>query len=96
MVLLIPKPKDGSTRWGEEHPDDWTGAVRKPYAGLAVPWSELVTGSDDDEGGLKRHPALPEETIAIPEPQPTTDAGLLDDAEAKRMGRLARSAACSL
>ena len=78
-------------------PDDWTGAVRKPHTGLAVPWSDLVTGSGEDEGGLKRHPALPEETIAIPEPAPATDAGLLDDgfdaAEAKRMDRLARGAA---
>ena len=98
-VLPPPVLPDAGESTGRPatRPDDWTGAVRKPHAGLAVPWSELVTEPHEDEGGLTRHPALPEDPIAIPEPGPATDAGLLDDGfddvEAKRLDRLARSAA---
>ena len=35
-------------------PDDWSGAIRGPHAGLETPWSELVTGAADDDGGLGR------------------------------------------
>ena len=76
--------------------NDWAGQVRGPHADLTKPWSDLVTGSDDDEGGLKRHPALPDETLAKTEPEKAPDAGLLDDEfdpnDAKRMDQLARNA----
>ena len=76
---------------------DWSGQVRKPHADLIKPWSELVSGGEDEEGGLKRHPALPEETPAKHKPERATDAGLVDDdfdpAEGRRMNELARNAA---
>ena len=76
--------------------DDWSGQVRTPHADLVKPWSELVSGGDD-EGGLKRHPALPDEAPAKTEPERAPDAGLLDDefdpTDAKRMDRLARNTA---
>jgi len=77
-------------------PDDWGSRVRVPHTDLNKPWSELVSGSEDDEGGLKRHPALPEEAPTKPEPEQAPDAGLLDDefepTDAKRMEQLARNA----
>ena len=73
----------------------WSGHVRDTHADLVKPWSELVSGEDHDEGGLKRHPALPEEGPAQTEPERAPDAGLLDDefdaADAKRMNRLSRN-----
>ena len=78
-------------------PDDWGGRMRVPHAGLVKPWSELVTGSEEDEDGLKHHPALIDDTPAKPEAGHAPDAGLLDDdfdaAEAKRMDQLTRNAA---
>jgi len=72
--------------------DDWAGQVRTPNAGLSRTWSDLITASDDDDGGLKRHPAIPEENIRTDEPYPSPDAGLLDDDfdpnEARRMKQL--------
>ena len=77
--------------------DDWSGQVRAPHADLTKPWSELISGADEEDGGLKRHPALPEETAARPEETRAPDAGLLDDefdaADAKRMDQLTRNAA---
>jgi type IV secretion system protein VirD4 len=77
--------------------DDWSGQVRAPHADLVKPWSELVSGSDEDDSGLKRHPALPEEAPARAEPERAPDAGLVDDEfdpnDAKRMDQLARNAA---
>jgi len=76
-------------------PDDWSGHVRGTHAELSKPWSDLVTGDDEDDGGLKRHPALAEEATAIPEPAQSPDAGLLDDEfdpnEAKRLEQLNRT-----
>ena len=76
-------------------PDDWGSRVRVPHTDLNKPWSELVSGGEDDEGGLKRHPALPEEAPTKPEPEQAPDAGLLDDefepTDAKRMEQLARN-----
>ncbi len=76
--------------------DDWSGQVRAPHADLVKPWSELVSNGDEDDGGLKRHPALPEESPAKPEPERAPDAGLLDDEvdpnDARRMEQLARNA----
>ncbi|MDZ5696727.1 conjugal transfer protein TraG [Chelativorans sp. M5D2P16] len=78
-------------------PDDWLGQVRGTHAGLAKPWSELVTGDDEDDGGLKRHPGLPDEAPTIPEPDQAPDAGLLDDEfdpnDARRMEQLDRNSA---
>lgn len=77
--------------------DDWLGQVRTPHADLIKPWSELVSGGEDDDSGLKRHPALTEEAPAKAEPERAPDAGLLDDGfdpnDAKRMDQLARNAA---
>jgi len=77
--------------------DDWSGQVRAPHADLVKPWSELVSNGDEGDGGLKRHPALPEESPAKPEPEHAPDAGLLDDEfdpnDARRMEQLARNAA---
>ena len=77
--------------------DDWSGQVRAPHAELIKPWSELVSSGDDDYGGLKRHPALPDEAPAKAEPEKALDAGLLDDEfdpnDARRMDQLARNAA---
>jgi type IV secretion system protein VirD4 len=73
----------------------WAGQVRQPHTDLTKPWSELVSESHDDEGGLKRHPALPEETPTTIEVEHAPDAGLLDDefdaADAKRMNQLSRN-----
>ena len=52
---------------------------------------------DEDDGGLKRHPALPDEAPSGSEPERAPDAGLLDDEfdpnDSKRMDQLARNAA---
>ncbi|MDA4848849.1 conjugal transfer protein TraG [Hoeflea poritis] len=78
-------------------PDDWSGQVRSTHADLHKPWSDLIAGGDDDDGGLKRHPALPEESTIQQEPDHTPDKGLLDDdfdtAAAKQIDRLANSSA---
>lgn len=78
-----PSPRD----------DIWSGQVRDTHADLVKPWSELVSGDDEDEGSLKRHPALPEDVPATTEPERAPDAGLLDDefdaADARRMNQLA-------
>ena len=59
--------------------DDWGGQIRAPHAELIRPWSELVTTGDEDEGGLTRHPGLPEETSAPPEQSANPDERLFDD-----------------
>ncbi len=75
--------------------DDWGDQVRSTSSALVRPWSEIISSADEDEGGLKRHPALSEETTINPEPDQAPDAGLLDDEfdpnESKRMERLART-----
>ena len=77
--------------------DDWSGQVRTPHADLIKPWSELVSGGDDDDGGLKRHPTLTDEAPTKPSQERVPDAGLLDDDfdpnDAMRMEQLARNAA---
>ena len=77
--------------------DDWSGQVRTPHADLVKPWSELVSGGDEDDGGLKRHPGLPDEAPAKAESERAPDAGLVEDefdpADARRMDQLARNAA---
>jgi len=77
--------------------DDWRDQVRGSHADLVKPWSELVSNGDEDDGGLKRHPALPDEAPAKAEPEKAPDAGLLDDEfdpnDARRMDQLARNAA---
>ena len=77
--------------------DDWSGQVRAPHADLVKPWSELVSNGDEDDGGLKRHPALPDEAPAKAESEKAPDAGLLDDEfdpnDARRMDQIARNAA---
>ena len=77
--------------------DDWSGQVRTPHTDLIKSWSDLVSGEQDDDGGLRRHPGLKEEPSAKTEPERAPDAGLLDDDfdpnDAKRMDQLARSTA---
>jgi len=78
-------------------PNDWSGQVSKTHAQLTQPWSDLVTGVDEDESGLKRHPALTDEAPTPLETNCAPDAGLLDDefdtTEAKRMNQLASNVA---
>ena len=75
--------------------DDWSGQVRTPHADLMKPWSELFSGGQEDEGGLKRHPALTEEAPAKAEPERAPDSGLFDDDfdpnDARRMDQLAHN-----
>ena len=81
------------------HPraNDWSGQVRVPHADLIKAWSELVSGEQDDDSGLRRHPGLTGETPAKAEADRAPDAGLLDDDfdtnDAKQMDQLARNAA---
>lgn len=82
----------------DQRANDWAGQVRGPHADLTKPWSELVaTSDDDDEGGMKRHPALAEEAPKAPDAEKAPDAGLLDDEfdpnDAKRMDQVARNTA---
>jgi len=76
-------------------PDDWSWQVRGTHADLNRSWSDLVTGEIEDEGGLQRHPALPEAESPQPATDPSPDAGLLDDEfdpnEAKRLEQLNRT-----
>ena len=44
--------------------NDWIDHVRGVDKRLEKPWFDLVSGQSDDEGGLKRHPALPGEAPA--------------------------------
>ncbi|WP_299410365.1 conjugal transfer protein TraG [uncultured Roseobacter sp.] len=85
----VDRPQQGGT--------DWAGQVRRPHADLTKPWSELVSEAHEDEGGLKRHPALPEEAPKAPASEKAPDAGLLDDEfdpnDARRMDQLARNTA---
>ena len=80
-----PSPRD----------DVWSGQVRDTHADLVKPWSELVSGDDEDEGGLKRHPALPEDVPTAIEHEGAPDVGLLDDefdaVDARRMNQLSRN-----
>ncbi|WP_417462955.1 conjugal transfer protein TraG [Kordiimonas sp.] len=75
--------------------DDWSGQVRGTHADLNRSWSDLVTGEIEDEGGLQRHPALPEADNLQPDPEHSPDAGLLDDEfdlnEARRLEQLNRT-----
>ncbi len=77
------------------HSDDWFGQVRKPHADLGKARSKLFSEYGEEDGGLKRHPALPDETPAAPEHEQSPDAGLLDDefdaTDSKRMEQLARN-----
>ncbi len=75
--------------------DDWSGQVRVPHADLIKSWSAIVSGGEDDDGGLRRHPGLTAEAPARDETERAPDAGLLDDDfapnDAKPMGDLARN-----
>lgn len=75
--------------------EDWGRQVCTPNASLMKSWSELLSGADEDDGGLKRHVDAPDKVPASPKPESTPDAGLLDDdfdvAQAKQMDRLTRS-----
>jgi len=72
------------------HTDDWAGQTCGTHTALTTPLSE--TGATEEEGGLARHPALPEEAITKTEQSEAPDAGLLDDGfdavEAKRLQQL--------
>jgi len=79
---VLPAPtlgKGGYVDRPATRADDWSGQVRRPHAGLNRAWSDLVTDSDQDEGGLKRHPALPEEAPLAPEQSPNPDERLFED-----------------
>ncbi|MBL4599765.1 MAG: IncP-type conjugal transfer protein TraG, partial [Rhizobiaceae bacterium] len=75
--------------------DDWGDQVRKSHAGLSEHQSGFASYGEEDEGGLKRHPTLPDEAPVIPEHEQSPDAGLLDDefdvAEPKRIDQLSRN-----
>jgi type IV secretion system protein VirD4 len=61
-------------------PDDWSGQICSAPADLTKAGSDPVYGSDEeDEGGLNRHPALPDEIPIAPDLNAAPDAGLLDD-----------------
>lgn len=75
--------------------NDWGGQVRKSHTDLSKYQSGFASYGEEDEGGLKRHPALPDEAPVIPEHEQSPDAGLLDDefdvAEAKHMDQPSRN-----
>ncbi len=78
-------------------PDDWSGRFSNPHSGLTKLPLEEATGTDDDDGGLKRHPELSEQSPTPTEPELAPDAGLLDDdfdpADANRLDGQNRNAA---
>ena len=79
-VLDVPAlGTDGYADRPATRADDWTGQVRHPDDRLAQPWFELVSESGEDEGGLKRHPAMPEEASRAPEPEHHPDERLIED-----------------
>lgn len=95
-VLLSPVLSAGGPYLDRppSRPEDWGSQIRNPHAALVKSWPELLPGANEDNGGLKRHPAFSGETPARPEPGKAPDAGLLDDdfdvAQAKQMDRLPR------
>lgn len=60
-------------------PDDWSGAVRRNAAGTADSQEHETVYSGEDDGGLKRHPELADESALETEPEQAPDAGLLED-----------------
>lgn len=60
-------------------PDDWSGLFPKANAALSRTSEEETNNSDEDNGGLKRHLELPDESPMPTEPEKAPDAGLLDD-----------------
>ncbi|MQX37632.1 conjugal transfer protein TraG [Roseospira navarrensis] len=69
-VVKAPALADGAyADVPESRPDDWSGQVRSPDARLGTPdeiRAALEPDSDDDGGGLQRHPGLAEETAPAP------------------------------
>ncbi len=98
---LCPPPLLSAKGPYEDRPssraDDWSEQVRAPHAVLAKPWSDLASNGEEDDGGLKRHPALPDDAHAAPETEMAPDAGLFDDEfdpnDVKRIEQLARNVA---
>ncbi|MGE3871359.1 MAG: conjugal transfer protein TraG [Parvibaculaceae bacterium] len=75
--------------------NDWSGQVRKPDTRLDKPWFELISGSGEDDGGLKREPWAEPVQAAQQEDEPVNDLALLDDdfgVASKNTDPLARSA----
>ena len=76
------------------HSDDWGGQVRKPHTDLGKS-NRFSSNDEEDDSGLKRHPALPDEMPTNPENEQAPDAGLLDDefdvATAKCMDQLTQN-----
>ena len=70
---LPPAEPNGSRAGLAEAADDWTGRVRDTDPRLEQPWFDHVSAGDDEEGGLKRHPGLPEPAA---EPAPDGDRDL--------------------
>jgi type IV secretion system protein VirD4 len=76
--------------------DDWSGQVRKADTRLDRPWFELVSGSAEDDGGLKREPWAEPLQAARQDDEPVNDLALLDDdfgVASKNTDPLTRSAA---
>jgi len=76
--------------------DDWSGQARKPDTRLDRPWFELVSGTAEDDGGLKREPWAEPVQAAQQDEEPVNDLALLDDdfgVTSKNTDPLARSAA---
>lgn len=75
--------------------DDWSGQVRKPDTRLDKPWFELISGTAEDDGGLKREPWAEPTQGTQQEDEPINDLALLDDdfgVASKNTDPLARSA----
>jgi type IV secretion system protein VirD4 len=98
-VLLPPGLKAGGPYVDRPPPrsNDWSGLVRGHHADLSKPWTDHAVDDVEDDGGLKRHPALPEEERSSPEHEQLSDAGLFDDEfdpnDAKRLEHLDRNTA---
>ncbi|WP_300295703.1 conjugal transfer protein TraG [Ferrovibrio sp.] len=60
--------------------DDWSGQVREPNHRLAAGSGAIGDAfAGEEEGGLQRHPGLPETEIVRPEGEAPDDLALLDD-----------------
>jgi type IV secretion system protein VirD4 len=83
-VRVLPSPKLATDRYRDcpaSRPDDWTGQVRTMDPRLAaVLAKEIGEAGAEDEGGLQRHPGLPEAEAVRPTEAAADDlAQVLDD-----------------
>ncbi len=78
---VLPVPELGSERQRSARADDWTGQVRSSDPRLALALAqEFGDQMVDDDGGLQRHPGLPDVGIARPTEDTIDDlVQILDD-----------------